>query len=280
MNIQSRNIDRKYIIDESTVSFRHLDSYFMAMHSHEALQVLIPLDNAHLEVSWVDEDQEIDSKTLNVSEISIFPPLLKHEVRWNGSAHFVNFYITADFIRDNINPDFEIDDKIVDMNIGIRDPFIFTLAKSIKSFFVNHDKNNPEYLKATIIVLSQHILDHYHSNSKSAFFNSYEQIPCERIRDAILFIQENLDKKLSITDMADNIGMSEYHFMRTFKKEVGISASQFHLQSRLEKSKELLIKGRTIMDISLDLGFSSQSHFTSLFTKEVGQSPKKFISSQ
>jgi AraC family transcriptional regulator len=57
--------------------------------------------------------------------------------------------------------------------------------------------------------------------------------------------------------------MSQYRFARAFKQSTGLPPHQYLLGQRVERAKKLLIeKQLPIVDISYQLGFASQSHFT------------------
>lgn len=275
--------DFKITIEDSSMSYRDLPSYHMKKHSHEALQILIPFSGSNFEIFWTLEDGDSDSKNLLASDISIIAPLLEHEIRWIRKAHFINFYITPNFIKKHVSSCYEIGDRIIETKIGIRDDFIFNLAKSIKQTLENPDEKgknqekNQEFFKSSIIILSNHILNNYClKHTKEKIFNSYEQIPCEKIRDAAIFMSQNLDRNLSIDEIAAEIKMNSYYFIRQFKENLGTSPAKFHLSQRIEKAKSELSKNKKIIDVALDLGFSSQSHFSTAFLKETGQTPKEF----
>ncbi|MDE6767243.1 MAG: helix-turn-helix transcriptional regulator, partial [Eubacterium sp.] len=62
-----------------------------------------------------------------------------------------------------------------------------------------------------------------------------------------------------------------------FKTEIGENLSNYILKTKLELSKTLLLEGLDNAQISNALGFSSQSHFISVFKRQYGITPKKFI---
>ncbi|WP_170140804.1 AraC family transcriptional regulator [Oceanobacillus arenosus] len=93
------------------------------------------------------------------------------------------------------------------------------------------------------------------------------------------FIQENLDKKLTLDDVANRIGLNATYFSHLFKKETGISFIDFRMQLRMEKAKELIETGNMkITDIANSIGYEDLSHFTKTFKKYTGYSPSKYLS--
>lgn len=89
------------------------------------------------------------------------------------------------------------------------------------------------------------------------------------------------ESKFSIEKMAQNAFISKYHFIRSFKAEVGLTPHQFQLQNRIRKAQRLIHKIETITEVALTTGFCDQSHFIKQFKKQVGLSPLTYkLSSQ
>ena len=81
------------------------------------------------------------------------------------------------------------------------------------------------------------------------------------------------ENKLSVEEMAQKSFISKYHFIRTFKAEVGLTPHQFQLQNRIRKAQRLLHQADTITEVALTTGFCDQSHFIKQFEKHVGLPP-------
>lgn len=85
--------------------------------------------------------------------------------------------------------------------------------------------------------------------------------------------------KLTVDEMAQNAFISKYHFIRSFKAEVGLTPHQFQIQNRIRKAQRLIHKTETITEVALTTGFCDQSHFIKQFEKYVGLSPLTYKSS-
>ncbi len=102
-------------------------------------------------------------------------------------------------------------------------------------------------------------------------------MPGSRLRRTIDYIEANLSRDLRLDEMADNVQMSPYTFGQLFRRSTGLTPHQYLLRARIREAKRLLREGRShIADISLQLGFSDQSHFTRVFHKLTGVTPKQF----
>lgn len=85
--------------------------------------------------------------------------------------------------------------------------------------------------------------------------------------------------KLTVDEMAQNAFISKYHFIRSFKAEVGLTPHQFQIQNRIRKAQRLIHKTETITEVALTTGFCDQSHFIKQFEKYIGLPPLTYKSS-
>ena len=95
---------------------------------------------------------------------------------------------------------------------------------------------------------------------------------------ATRFIRNRLsDSDLSVQKVADHIGINRSHLFRLFERTYHYSVQHYILSLRFERAKELLLQTNyPISDIALGCGFSNPAHFTSLFTKHIGCSPRAY----
>lgn len=93
------------------------------------------------------------------------------------------------------------------------------------------------------------------------------------------FLESNLDQNLHMAEVAQQIGLSEFHFSRLFKKTTGLSPSRYLLRLRLNKARRLLLEStRSVLEVGLDVGYASASHFTEVFRRETGVTPTEYRS--
>jgi len=75
------------------------------------------------------------------------------------------------------------------------------------------------------------------------------------------YIEANLDRKLTLSNLSIQAGISPYHLQRTFKQAVGLSPREYIQTRRLAKMKVLLMNGHTVTKALYGAGFSSRSRF-------------------
>jgi transcriptional regulator GlxA family with amidase domain len=98
-----------------------------------------------------------------------------------------------------------------------------------------------------------------------------------RLKRAIEYIEDNVGEQISLTDLAERAGLSRMHFAAQFKLATGLSPHAYLTEKRLGAAKSLLAEGRLpIAQIAFAVGFHTQAHFTTVFHKATGLTPKRW----
>jgi AraC family transcriptional regulator len=102
-----------------------------------------------------------------------------------------------------------------------------------------------------------------------------------KLRKAIALIDHHLsdekEGRVALRAVAQDVRMSYFHFSRAFKQAMGMTASNYIAERRIERAKKMLEETELpISEIALRSGFSSQSHFTTAFRRLAGATPKAF----
>jgi AraC family transcriptional regulator len=91
------------------------------------------------------------------------------------------------------------------------------------------------------------------------------------------FVDVHIWKEIGISELASLVGLSQYHFIRTFKHSVGLSPYQYILSARVRVANEMLSKrDLSIADVALAVGFSDASQLNRVFRKFIGVTPTAF----
>ena len=102
--------------------------------------------------------------------------------------------------------------------------------------------------------------------------------PERHIAAATTFIANNYQFKISIEDIANNVGVTPNYLAGLFKDTYGISVKRFLTEYRMDKAKLLLRNGAyNVKAVAKLVGYENQLHFSGEFKKNVGVAPMEYI---
>jgi AraC family transcriptional regulator len=98
-----------------------------------------------------------------------------------------------------------------------------------------------------------------------------------RLKRVTEYVDTNLSNKISLLDLAAVAGLSRMHFACQFRAATGLRPHEFLLRRRIWRSEELMRgTSMTIAEIALTVGFLTQAHFTTVFKRFVGYTPRRW----
>ncbi len=99
----------------------------------------------------------------------------------------------------------------------------------------------------------------------------------KQIRAVQSYVEEHLSESIALSELATAAGLSSFHFLRAFKRSVGVTPAQYVLDRRMERARSLLKGGATsVAEVGLRVGFTHASHFTRAFRRTAGVPPSVF----
>jgi AraC family transcriptional regulator len=245
--------------------------------------VLVPLGNSPVDFEFVAEGhpQTVSYREKDYASgcIEIYPadlPISLHSHPTVKSMELIQCYLEPTFLaqiaHESVNPD------RVELLLTLKkvDVLIQQMGLALKSSLEEDGVGSRFYADAMATALSAHLLRHY-STRKHSLQDYEDGLSKQKLRQAIEYIQTHLGENLSLTAIADELGMSQYYFCHLFKRSTGISPHQYLIQQRVERAKQLLKHlDRTITSVAMECGFASQSHFAKCFRHHTGMNPKQF----
>jgi two-component system response regulator YesN len=96
------------------------------------------------------------------------------------------------------------------------------------------------------------------------------------IHEAVQFVRAHLDMELTLNECAKQVHLSGNYFANLFKKVTGLTFIQFVTQERIEASKKMLLEGKQVQDIAIDVGYDDRRYFSDVFKKHTGLTPSEF----
>ncbi len=112
---------------------------------------------------------------------------------------------------------------------------------------------------------------------KEKFFPADRTANVERLEKALDFINQNYVERITTQELCDQISLSTSNVIKLFKKNLGITPTDYINKVRVNKAKELLLYSqRNIREVAYETGFSDEFYFSRVFKKIEGKSPRNF----
>jgi len=157
---------------------------------------------------------------------------------------------------------------------AMTDPLLEQLAIALANSLREGTAEDGLYVDTLAQMIAAHLARHHSTRSKPPRIVAPQKISGWRMRRLVEYIEENLGGDLSLERMAAEVEVSPLYLARAFKAAVGESPHRYVLQRRLERAKALLRGTDTpIVEVALSVGFSSQSHLSNWFLRQLGVSP-------
>ena len=211
-------------------------------------------------------------------DLAIYPAYLSQQFRWDKEAEFFNLFLEPSFLT-QVGYDVFGSDRLelIPHLATLSDPLVQQIGFALKTSLEIDGKNSSLYADAIAQALVVHLLSRYstHSRQIKTIIGGFTQPQWKQIID---FINTNLDRNIGLTELAEIVRLSPYHFAHLFKKSTNISPHQYLIRCRIERAKQLMVMGNlSLAAIAQMVGFASQGHFTYHFKRLVGVTPKVFL---
>lgn len=111
--------------------------------------------------------------------------------------------------------------------------------------------------------------------------NIYSRNYTNMAEETISYINNHFREDITIEKLAGRIGLSQYHFIRTFKSETGFTPHEYLVNTRIATAKYLLKTTQLpVKEICFATGFSSENIFCSAFKRHQGMTPLQYRNSE
>jgi AraC-like DNA-binding protein len=157
--------------------------------------------------------------------------------------------------------------------IGNDDAIIRHLGASLLEALRRPDETNRLFVDHMMHAFTAHVAQTY-GGLRSITEPARGGLAAWQIKRACERLESDLAGKIPLEQIAGEFGLSVSHFSRAFRISTGLPPHKWLLRQRLRAAKELMtVRGLSLSDIAISAGFANQSHFTRVFSAEVGVSP-------
>jgi AraC family transcriptional regulator len=193
------------------------------------------------------------------------------------SPSFFGIAMDVAFVKQLWEMEFDrADDFALKTAIGVRDPVINRIGLLVREELSEGGINGRLYGESLSAALGVHLLRQYGTFSRLPAIHK-GGLASRPLKRVIEHINEHLQDELSLVELSRIAKLSPHHFATAFKASTGISPHHYVIERRISRARDLLLrKEKTISEIAVAVGFSSQSHLTVNFRRTMGLTPRKF----
>jgi AraC family transcriptional regulator len=98
-----------------------------------------------------------------------------------------------------------------------------------------------------------------------------------KLERVLALIEERLCEPIQVRELAEAVHLSPFHFARMFKASVGRPPHEYITLQRMERAKRLLgTSDIPLVQVATQVGYQTQAHFTGVFHRRVGMTPRTY----
>jgi len=239
------------------------------LHSHPSYMFVLPFnDKTALSISG----KTIRARPGRLSALS--PGIEHHELPADFPPRYIAVFIERGFFEGQLSG-YPVEKEVVFRGESYDTPP--NLLSMLKQFMIEADNGGPGS-EAVLHGLSLGICHSVIRSVCDVRALNDRITPRVEIDRAVEHMHSGLAGKITVRNLADIACMSQTHFTRIFKKEIGCTPMGYLNRIRMERVKRLLLAGdKSITDTALECGFGSAAYLSASFRKTYGLSPADYL---
>jgi len=197
-------------------------------------------------------DQALDNLSLH---IAVEPFLSAVEARYPGKA-----------------------DRVEVVDYFGRDEILWPICLTCAELLAARVPGKSPRVAALTQLFAAHLVEQY---TRLAGETAYRGgLPIHLLRKVEDYVAEHLAEEISIERLAALVELSASHFAHVFKETTGMTPLQFVTRQRVTRAQQLIREtSRSLIDVGLEVGYTSPNHFAQVFRRVVGVTPTEFRTS-
>jgi AraC family transcriptional regulator len=198
--------------------------------------------------------------------------------RWSGDVSVIQLYLSPFAVKDVAAQAYERHVREVELHDVTRadDPVLFGVAALLAQEARHGGLGGRLYVESLRTQVCLHVLRHYASVAfrEESSHGGLSRAQCRLLDE---FIDENLDRDISLADLAGVVQLSTLHFTRKFRAEFGCPPHSYVIRKRMEHAmRQIAQPDIPLKVVAASCGFCDQSHMNRLFRRVLGVTPAEY----
>lgn len=239
----------------------------------------------HYDISYVISGDRkaitpLKSFSYHAGDVAMGMPYLYHRTVSQSNEPYENYLIkfTPEFVEPFIqgagkNIFNELNEERV---CRFLQPVQIKIKRMFSEMLEEYNKDTP-YKELILQGMLFRLLAAVYENKLKVGGVSYKSPLTQPVIEAVYYIEENYDKKLTLEQAAVKANFSASHFSRLFSSQLGMSFTEYVSNVRISYVKRLLVRtNKSIMEIALETGYCHGDYLSSQFKSKTGMTPLEF----
>lgn len=247
---------------------------FVDLHFHDSYEIFWLIDG---NITYSVEGNAYDIKQgdiLITNKRELHAPIFIDKGRYERCIIQIKAQFLSEFITEEYNPFSVFENRRLGVgNLITKDIASSTgLHKIIKKIKRCFNENKPESIALSKAYTIELLIKF------SEITGSKDHVGNEKISSVIKYINENLNKDLSLSALEKKFFLSKFYLSHLFKDQTGFSVANYIMQKRIIRSKELILEEIPLTEVAETVGFNDYSGFYRSFKRMTGKAPRDFAS--
>ena len=239
----------------------------------ERLEILIPGDGL-FHVMYQGGDGRAQRAIVRSPQVCVVPPGHAYRLACQGPADMIVMSLDMPYLESRVLEAFGAPRDVVE-RFGASDPFLRGVGNVLRAGFRAQRAPTQAYLESLASVIAIHVAANYDRRDGRA--NVFSGLAPHKLQRVLDHIEHHLAEAIHVRDLAQVVHMSPYHFARMFKQATGQPPHVYITSQRMDEAKNLLGNSDlSLVQVASSVGYQTQAHFTGVFHKHVGITPRTF----
>ncbi len=245
------------------------------------IEIIIPGENAAFQAVYRTAEGSVQTVLVHGHHVTVIPAGQPHTIQ---SVRCGDGSRPSDAVVISLDPAF-FEEKAREARVSVAprltgrynavDPFMRELGNALRSELLMQRTPPRTYLESLAAVIAIHLARNYWNGAAAP--HSCAGLAPHKLARVQTYVREHLAEAMRVQRLAAAVHMSTFHFARMFKQATGQPPHVYITLQRMEYAKELLRNSSLpLVDVAASAGFQTQGHFTGVFHRYAGVTPRIF----